>query len=156
MGGPRLKGQSGGGPGTIGVPGGGGDLTKGGSKTGGPGTPGPAPTVVEGPKVPTITQSEATTSAPNVPGADAVVAKNKWRFRGCYNKALQADPDAGGAVSVTVTINAEGKVTSASGSGGNPPSLGTCVAGTFYSMTFPAPDGGSATFTVKASFAAKK
>lgn len=155
-GGPKLRGQAGGGPTAPGALPGSNDISKGGSKTTGAGTPTAAPTAVEGPKVPTITSSEATTSAPNVPGADAVVAKNKWRFRGCYSKALQSDPDAGGTVSVTVSINAEGKVTSASGSGGSPPSLATCVAGTFYSMTFSPPDGGSATFTVKAVFAAKK
>ncbi len=155
-GGPKLRGQGGGGPGVPGAVPGGTDISAGGPRVGGPGGP-TAPTgAVVGPKVPSITQSEATTAAPNVPGADAVVAKNKWRFRGCYNKSLQTDPDAGGTVSITVTINAEGKVTSASGSGGSPPSLASCVAGTFYSMTFPAPDGGSATFTVKAVFAAKK
>jgi tetratricopeptide (TPR) repeat protein len=149
-GGPRLRGPEGG------SLTGGADLAKGGQKTGGPGgPPTSAPVAAEGPKVPTITTSEATTSAPNVPGADAVVAKNKWRFRGCYNKALQADPDAGGKVAITVTIDSEGKVTTASGSGGSPASLATCVAGTFYSMTFPAPDGGSATFKVSANFASK-
>lgn len=97
-------------------------------------------------------------SAPTVPGADKVVDQNKWRFRGCYNRALQADRDAGGTVIVKVSIDAEGRVTDAHAepSGAEPASLGSCVAGTFYSMRFPAPDGGHATFTVKAVFAAKK
>lgn len=94
----------------------------------------------------------------NTPGADAVVAKNKWRFRVCYNTALRHDPDAGGTATVKVSIDAQGKVTAATASerGICPVWLGACVANTFYSMKFPVPDGGQATFTVNAVFAAKK
>lgn len=94
--------------------------------------------------------------APNVPGADAVVPKNKWRFRGCARKAYDVDPNAGGKIRVTVSIDADGKVSGASGSGGTPASLATCVAGAFYSMSFPAPDGGSATFSVAVTLAKGK
>lgn len=111
---------------------------------------------VVGPVAPQIAQTEPTTIAPGVPGADAVVNRNRWRFRGCYTKALLADPDAGGTVNVTVNVNAEGKVTSASGSGGAPSTLGTCTAGAFVPMEFPAPAGGSATFNVKIVFASKR
>jgi hypothetical protein len=109
-----------------------------------------------GPAIPTPLPQPDPTVVGAVPGAAAVVSKNKWRFRACYNAALRVDPDAGGAVAVTVTINAEGKVTAASGSGGSPSSLASCVAGSFYQMTFSAPDGGPATFNVKAVFAAKR
>lgn len=118
--------------------------------------PPPRPLASAAPSVAAAPAPSASASEPTVPGADAVVAKNKWRFRGCYNKTLQRDADAGGTVSVEVSIDASGKVTSARPLDGGhcPRSLGTCVAGTFYSMSgFPAPNGGKATFTVKAVFA---
>jgi TPR repeat protein len=99
---------------------------------------------------------DAVTLAPNVPGADAVVAKNKWRFRACALKAYEVDANAGGKLRVTVSIGADGRVSGASGSGGTPASLATCVAGTFHSMSFPAPDGGSATFSVTVTLAKGK
>ncbi len=148
-----LKGQANNAPSVPGAPPGD-SLWRGGPKTTPPTTI--AMPVPEGPKVPTPLPQPDPSVVGAVPGADAVVRQNKWRFRACYQAALRVDPDAGGAVSVTATINAEGKVIAARGSGGSPTTLASCIAGSFYQMTFPAPDGGSATLTVNAVFAARK
>lgn len=123
-----------------------------------PNAPKPAPTTsaTAAPTGPAITLCEPTTSAPNLPGADAIVAKNKWRFRGCYTKALAVDPNAAGTVKVTVAVQAEGRVTSASATGGSPPQLASCIAQSFYAMTFPPPGAGSASFGVSIRLEAKK
>jgi hypothetical protein len=109
-----------------------------------------------GPAGPRITAAEASISSTTLTDATTVVAKNKWRFRGCYNKALASDPDAGGTVTVAVTVNEDGKVTSAKGSGGSPATLATCIAGSFYSMMFAAPSGGSGSVSVTVVLAAKR
>ncbi len=100
---------------------------------------------------PTVASAAA---GPTVPGADAVVSSNSWRFRGCLGKAIAEDQHARGWVTVAVTVDANGKVTHAEPDAGGhcPSSLGRCVAGTFYSMQFPAPEGGTATFKVTANF----
>jgi hypothetical protein len=150
-----LRGQANNAPSVPGVPTGD-AIWRGGPRTTSPTTVASTAPVPVGPAIPTPLPQPDPTVVGAVPGADAVVSKNKWRFRACYNIALRADPDAGGAVAITVTINAEGKVTAASGSGGSPASLASCVANSFYQMTFSAPDGGPATFNVKAVFASKK
>lgn len=119
-------------------------------------TAAPSASAVVGPAVPKVDRTDPTTVAPGYAGADAVVGKNRWRYRACYAKALDVDPDAGGTVTVTVNVNAEGKVTSATASGGAPSLLGTCTAGAFKQMDFPVPDGGATTFNVKIVFASKR
>jgi hypothetical protein len=119
-------------------------------------TAAPSTTSVVGPAVPKVDRTDPTTIAPGFSGADAVVGKNRWRYRGCYAKALEVDPDAGGTVNVTVSVNAEGKVTSATSSGGSPSLLGSCTAGAFKQMEFPVPEGGPTTFNVKIVYASKR
>ena len=121
---------------------------------------GPAPSrtdvIVDGPMLPTITSCEPTATSATVPDASAVVAKNKWRFRGCYAKTLARDPSAGGTVTVSVAVNAKGKVTSSSPISGAPASLAACIAGSFYSMSFDPPPSGSGTITVAVTLTAKR
>ena len=86
-------------------------------------------------------------------GSDQVVARNTWRFKGCANKAAQLDPAAGGTVRVEVKVGADGHTESASGTGGTPAALATCIAGTFYAMHFADQDhdGGAFVATVVVS-----
>jgi hypothetical protein len=84
----------------------------------------------------------------SVPGADAVVAKNRWRFRACANKAVALDPTAGGTVKAVAKVDAEGKVIGVTATGGSPAALTSCIQGAFYSMVFAAPDRADASVVV--------
>lgn len=146
-GGPMMPGQ--GGTGLSGV-----GNTKGGGGGGG-GSGSDTSTAV---KVPT---GEANTGnaagASNVKDADSVIARNRWRFKACYNKALASDPSAGGTVKVTVKVGEGGEVISASQASSDAPSgLTQCIVSSFNAMKFSPPDGGSATFTVPVVLSAKK
>jgi outer membrane biosynthesis protein TonB len=83
-----------------------------------------------------------------VPGADAVLAKNRWRMRACAKKAADLDPSSGGTVKVVAKVDAEGKVTSVTATGGSPAALTSCIQGSFYSMVFAAPDRADASVAV--------
>ncbi|MBK7399432.1 MAG: AgmX/PglI C-terminal domain-containing protein [Myxococcales bacterium] len=147
-GGPMMPGQ-GGGKGLSGV----GD-TKGGGGGGGGGG-GDKSTEVKVPVGEAATGAAA--GASNVKDADSVIARNKWRFKACYQKALASDPNAGGTVKITVKVGEGGEVTSASIASNDASSaLGACIQSSFMSMKFAEPDGGSATFTVPVVLSAKK
>jgi len=148
-GGPLMPGQ-GGGKGLAGV----GD-TKGSGTGGGGGGAGDKSSEI---KVPTGEASTgAAAGASNVKDADSVIARNRWRFKACYNKALASDPNAGGTVKVTVRVGEGGEVISASQASSDAPAgLASCIVSSFQSMKFAAPDGGSATFTVPVVLSAKK
>jgi outer membrane biosynthesis protein TonB len=88
------------------------------------------------------------------PGADSVIARNRWRQKVCYNKQLNVDPTAAGMVKVSVTINADGAVTSSKQVSTTAPAmLSACVTSSFMSMKFEA--GTAATFTVPITFTKK-
>jgi hypothetical protein len=149
-GGPLLPGQGGGG-GLTGI-----GNAKGTGTGGGGGGSGDKSTSEV--KVPTGEASTgAAAGASNVKDADSVIARNRWRFKACYTKALASDPNAGGTVKVTVRVGEGGEVTSASlassDAGG---ALSQCIVSSFASMKFSEPDGGSATFTVPVVLSAKK
>lgn len=147
-GGPLMPGQ-GGGKGLSGV----GDTKGGGGGGGGSGTD--TSTVVKAPSGDANTGAAA--GATNVKDADSVIARNRWRFKACYNKALASDPTAGGTVKVTVKVGEGGEVVSASPASSDAPSgLTQCIVSSFNSMKFSAPEGGSATFTVPVVLSAKK
>ncbi len=146
-GGPLMPGQGGGGLSGVGA-------TKGGGGGGG-GSGTDESQKVKAPSGDANTGAAA--GASNVKDADSVIARNRWRFKACYNKALASDPNAGGTVKVTVKVGEGGEVVSASpassDAGG---SLTQCIVSSFMSMKFSAPDGGSATFTVPVVLSAKK
>jgi len=147
-GGPLLPGQ-GGGKGLAGV----GDTKGGGGGGGGSGTD--TSTVVKAPTGEASTGAAA--GASNVKDADSVIARNRWRFKACYTKALANDPSAGGTVKVTVKVGEGGEVVSASAASSDAPSgLTQCIVSSFNSMKFSAPEGGSSTFTVPVVLSAKK
>ncbi len=89
------------------------------------------------------------------PGADAVIARNRWRFKACYNKQLALDPGAAGTIKVSVSTNADGEVTSATQVSSTAPAmLSACTTTAFKSMKFdPA---AAAKFTVPVVFSPKQ
>lgn len=146
-GGPIMPGQGGGGLAGVGN-------TKGGGGGGG-GSGTDESTKVKAPTGDANTGAAA--GASNVKDADGVIARNRWRFKACYNKALAADPTAGGTVKVTVKVGEGGEVVSASKASSDAPGdLTQCIVSSFNSMKFSPPDGGSATFTVPVVLSAKK
>jgi outer membrane biosynthesis protein TonB len=146
-GGPLMPGQ--GGSGLAGV-----GNTKGGGGGGGGGG-GDKSAEVKAPSGEATTGAAA--GASNVKDVDSVIARNRWRFKNCYTKALATDPTAGGTVRVTVKVGEGGEVVSASAASSDAPSgLTQCIVGSFNSMKFSPPDGGSATFTVPVVLSAKK
>lgn len=147
-GGPLMPGQ-GGGKGLSGV----GDTKGGGGGGGGSGTD--TSTAVKAPSGEASTGAAA--GASNVKDADSVIARNRWRFKACYNKALASDASAGGTVKVTVKVGEGGEVVNAGVASSDAPSgLTQCIVSSFRSMKFSPPDGGSATFTVPVVLSAKK
>ncbi|MGZ3420410.1 MAG: AgmX/PglI C-terminal domain-containing protein [Polyangiales bacterium] len=100
-------------------------------------------------KAPTgIVSSGAAAGASNVKDVDSVIARNRWRFKACLDKALAIDPTAGGTVKVSVRVGEGGEVTSASSASSDAPSgLTSCIVSAFNAMKFSPPDGGSAQFT---------
>src|SRR5438094_4332127 len=60
--------------------------------------------------------------AGGVPDANAQVAKMKSRFRACYERGLERDPDLSGSVRLDAKIGAEGDVVEVgAGNGGLAP-----------------------------------
>ncbi len=150
-------GTSGGGP--IGPgQGGGNGLTKIGSTGGGGGGGGGGGDKSSEVKAPTgDATSGPATGGGNVKDVDSVIARNRWRFKACYNKALASDPTAGGTVKVLVKVGEGGEVVSASSASSTAtPDLTNCIVNSFRAMKFSAPDGGSATFTAPVVLSSKK
>lgn len=68
---------------------------------------------------------------------DAVIARNRWRFRACYGKELLLHPDARGTVKVRVSVGDDGSVGDASVvSSDFSSTLDACVLGAFKAMKF--------------------
>ncbi len=93
---------------------------------------------------------------PTVPvnGADAVIAGLRGRFRSCYQKGIDVDPNQEGKLVISAKIAANGTVESASVSSnsGLSASVGACVANAVRNAQFEAPLGGSSTLTVPVTF----
>lgn len=88
--------------------------------------------------------------------ADPVIARNSFRLKACYHKALAVDAAAAGTVKVAVRVG-PGGVAEASLHCANvrPASLATCVVAAYKSMKFQDPTGGVATFVVPNVFGLK-
>lgn len=93
---------------------------------------------------------------PTVPvnGADAVIAGLRPRFRSCYQKGIDVDPNQEGKIVIAAKIGANGTVESASVSSnsGLSASVGACVANAVRNAQFEAPQGGSSTLMVPVTF----
>ncbi len=75
-----------------------------------------------------------------------IVRANYGRFRSCYQTALRNNPNLQGRVSVRFVIGRDGRVSNVGGSGDIPDSgVVSCVTRSFYSLSFPQPDGGIVT-----------
>lgn len=99
-------------------------------------------------------QSGGVSASSPVANADAVVARNRFRFRACYQKGLVNDPSIAGRVLVTINVGPSGEVTAANAapSGNIPPSVAACIAAACRNMVFSPPDGGNATLRVPITF----
>ena len=94
----------------------------------------------------------ASKTTPTLPDADVMMARNRWRFRACYNKMLAADPTISGSVSFAVDIDAGGEVTSAKADKTTiSSSLTSCVSGALRAMKW-AGTGAKVTLTVPMTF----
>ena len=76
-----------------------------------------------------------------------VVRQSFGRLRACYERGLQRSPDLEGRIAVKFVIDREGTVTMASTAESSlgDPSVETCVARAYESMSFPKPEGGIVT-----------
>lgn len=116
-----------------------------------PGLSGVGP--VAGP-VPEISVAAAKTT---VPEADAILARNRWRFRACTAKALVMDPGVKGKIHLVVSVDAAGEVKDAKATAVGDPvpaSLLACYAAATKSMKFP-PVPSPATIEVDVTFRGK-
>jgi hypothetical protein len=78
-----------------------------------------------------------------------IVRQNYGRFRMCYERGLQRNPNLEGRVSVRFVIDRSGKVSHASNGGSDLPDSGvvSCVVRSYYGLSFPQPEGGIVTVT---------
>jgi hypothetical protein len=93
-------------------------------------------------------------SGGNVSNAARVVAGLRPRFRNCFNKGLQENPDAQGSVRLTIKIGPSGEVAGvAPAPAGNLPApVVACVVSATRNAQFDAPTGGSAIILVPVTF----
>jgi hypothetical protein len=83
-----------------------------------------------------------------------IVRMSHGRFRNCYETGLRSNPSLGGRVAVRFVISREGAVSVASDAGSDLPdeSVRKCVVQTFYSLSFPQPQGGTVRVTYPLTF----
>jgi hypothetical protein len=88
-----------------------------------------------------------------IPDAQPVVAKNRYRFLACHKKALATDPQAEGKVRLTLKVGPDGSVfTTTVSSTTASPSLTECARRATLTMQFSPPGGGGATLMLPLTF----
>lgn len=89
-----------------------------------------------------------------VSDAASVVAGLRAGFRSCYKQGLDLNPEASGAVRVTIQVGPNGEVSgvSTASSGNLPPVVAACVATRTKNAAFKSPPGGSAVIVVPVTF----
>lgn len=89
-----------------------------------------------------------------VSDAARVVASLRAGFRACYERGLAENPDAGGAIRLTIRVGPAGEVSgvTASPSGNLPASVVSCVQRRARAAQFAAPEGGAAVILVPVTF----
>ena len=102
----------------------------------------------------------ATATAGSVLPKDAqeVLAKNRFKLRGCYSQALHDDPTAHGIVVVTVKVGDGGEVVSAIAKSTSVAiELTGCVVAKLRALKFEEPEkGGTTSFDVPMTFTPRK
>jgi hypothetical protein len=78
-----------------------------------------------------------------------IIRQNAGRFRSCYEGALRTNPTLEGRVAVRFVIDRTGQVSVAQDGDSDLPdaSVRTCIVRSFYTLSFPAPQGGTVTVT---------
>ena len=95
----------------------------------------------------------ANVSGGTVGNASRVVAGMRAGFRACYQRGLSENPDAAGAITLTIRVGPGGEVQSVGGSSGSlPASVVACVKARAQAAQFDAPEGGSAVISVPVTF----
>jgi hypothetical protein len=75
-----------------------------------------------------------------------IVRQNFGRFRNCYEGGLRSNPNLEGRVVARFVIGSDGAVSNVSAGGDLPDAtVKSCVAGAFYGLSFPTPEGGIVT-----------
>jgi hypothetical protein len=76
-----------------------------------------------------------------------IVRQNYGRFRMCYERGLQHNPNLEGRVAVRFVIGSDGTVNHAANGGSDLPSgeVVSCVVRAYYGLSFPQPEGGIVT-----------
>jgi len=75
-----------------------------------------------------------------------IVRQNFGRFRLCYEKGLERNPNLQGRVTVRFVIARDGRVSNVGGGGDIPDGeMVACVTRSFYGLSFPQPEGGIVT-----------
>jgi hypothetical protein len=88
-------------------------------------------------------------------GADAVVAKNKWRVRKCEEAALRRDEKPESTTRVTVTVDDDGKATKAVATGATSKETATCFEEALRAPTYPVGEPKTHVLTVVVTFGGK-
>src|SRR5262249_42246624 len=83
-----------------------------------------------------------------------IVRQNTGRFRLCYQKGLENNPNLQGRVTVRFVIAADGSVSSASNGGSDLPdaTVISCIVRAFNGLSFPQPEGGIVTVSYPLMF----
>jgi hypothetical protein len=83
-----------------------------------------------------------------------IVRQNQGRFRACYLSGLIRNPSLEGRVAVRFVIDRSGAVSVATDAGSDLPDaqVAACVVRSFYTLSFPEPQGGTVTVTYPISF----
>lgn len=124
------------------------------------GQPPPAPTTSQ-PPPPTPSPGDATlggtTASVPIANADRVVAGLRPRLRACYNKGLEAAPDAAGKVSFAAEVGANGEVNAVKVTADKsmPAAATACMKRVIQNAQFDAP-GKPSTLTIPVTFAKRK
>jgi hypothetical protein len=90
----------------------------------------------------------------NISNAAKTVAAMRAAFRACYQKGLDANPDAQGSIRLSIKVGPGGEVSSVSAtpSGNLPPSVVDCVSARARRAQFDPPEGGGAVVAVPVTF----
>ena len=91
-------------------------------------------------RIPPAATAEVATTAPEPTAADlrAVVLAESGRMQACYEEALRLDPTLGTvATTVTVSVNAGGRVTRVETAGSIPSMVRRCVGAAIRPLVFP-------------------